>query len=131
MKLFTNGVIMVKEIQMDPDDIIEYVRNNVKVDDIFELSYNRVFAPGTVLGLTPEDEETGEGLILSLQLNGELLNQAVDIDLHKVKDEIIEFRHMPGGDEDKLIIVEATLWIQPFIFYNFFYSSLISFNKYK
>jgi hypothetical protein len=51
--------------------------------------------------------------------------------LHKVKDEIIEFRHMPGGDEDKLIIVEATLWIQPFIFYNFFYSSLISFNKYK
>ena len=81
----------------------------VKVDDIFELSYNRVFAPGTVLGLTPEDEETGEGLILSLQLNGELLNQAVDIDLHKVKDEIIEFRHMPGGDEDKLIVVEATL----------------------
>ena len=131
MKLCTNGVIMVKEIQMDPDDIIEYVRNNVKVDDIFELSYNRVFAPGTVLGLTPEDEETGEGLILSLQLNGELLNQAVDIDLHKVKDEIIEFRHMPGGDEDKLIIVEATLWIQPFIFYNFFYSSPISFNKYK
>ena len=131
MKLRVNGVIMVKEIQMDPDDIIEYVRNNVKVDDIFELSYNRVFAPGTVLGLTPEDEETGEGLILSLQLNGELLNQAVDIDLHKVKDEIIEFRHMPGGDEDKLIIVEATLWIQPFIFYNFFYSSLISFNKYK
>ncbi|MBO7736111.1 MAG: DUF2097 family protein, partial [Methanobrevibacter sp.] len=56
-----------------------------------------------------EDEETGEGLILSLQLNGELLNQAVDIDLHAVKDEIIEFRHMPGGDEDKLIIVEATL----------------------
>jgi hypothetical protein len=37
------------------------------------------------------------------------LNQAVDIDLHAVKDEIIEFRHMPGGDEDKLIIVEATL----------------------
>ena len=109
MMLCTKGVNMVKEIVMDPDDIIEYVRNNVKVDDIFELSYNRVFAPGTVLGLTPEDEETGEGLILSLQLNGELLNQAVDIDLHKVKDEIIEFRHMPGGDEDKLIIVEASL----------------------
>ena len=60
MILCTKGVNMVKEILMDPDDIIEYVRNNVKVDDIFELSYNRVFAPGTVLGLTPEDEETGE-----------------------------------------------------------------------
>ena len=103
------GVNMVKEIVMDPLDIIEYVRNEVKVDDIFVFFYNRVFAPGTVLGLTPEDEETGEGLIISLQLNGELLNQAVDIDLHEVLDEIIEIRHMPGGDEDKLIIIEATL----------------------
>ena len=102
-------MIIVKEIRMEPDEIIEYVRENVKKDDIFELAYNRIFAPGVVLGLTEEDEETGEGLILSLQLNGELLNQAVDIDLHKVKDEIIEFRHMPGGDEDKLIVVEATL----------------------
>ena len=107
--LSRKGVNMVNEILMDPDDIIEYVRNEVKVDDIFELSYNRVFAPGTVLGITPEDEETGEGLILSLQLNGELLNQAVDIDLHAVKDEIIEARHLPAGDEDKLVIIEATL----------------------
>ena len=100
---------MVKEIEMDPEDIIEYVRNEVKVNDIFELSYNRVFAPGTVLGITPEDEETGAGLTISLQLNGELLNQAVDIDLNEMKDEIIEIRHLPGGDEDKLIVIVATI----------------------
>ncbi len=100
---------MVKEIEMDPDDIIEYVRNEVKVNDIFELSYNRVFAPGTVLGITPEDEETGAGLTISLQLNGELLNQAVDIDLNEMKDEIIEIRHLPDGDEDKLIVIVATI----------------------
>ena len=100
---------MVKEIEMDPDDIIEYVRNEVKVNDIFELSYNRVFAPGTVLGITPEDEETGAGLTISLQLNGELLNLAVDIDLNEMKDEIIEIRHLPDGDEDKLIVIVATI----------------------
>ena len=34
MMVCTKGVNMVKEMVMDPDDIIEYVRNNVKVDEI-------------------------------------------------------------------------------------------------
>ncbi len=33
-------MIIVKEIRMEPDEIIEYVRENVKKDDIFELAYN-------------------------------------------------------------------------------------------
>lgn len=107
------GVIM-KEIVLNPDEIIEYVRNEVSVDDIFELSYNRVFAPGVVIGVQEEDEDedSSEGLILSLQLTGELVSDAVDIDMHKLKDEIIEIYHIPGGDpEDKenAIIIEASL----------------------
>ena len=46
----------MKEIVLSPDEIIEYVRNEVSVDDIFELSYNRVFAPGIVIGIQEEDE---------------------------------------------------------------------------
>lgn len=102
----------MKEIILSPDEIIEYVRNNVKVNHVFELSYNRVFAPGIVLGVEEEDEETGAGLTVSVQLTGELVSDAVDIDLHKVKDEIIEIRHIPTGDiddEDNLIVIEATL----------------------
>ncbi len=100
----------MKEIRMQPDEIIEYIRNNVKKDDIFELSYNRVFAPGIVLGLTPEDEETGEGLRIGLQLTGKILSDTVEIDLHNLKDEIVEIRHITSGDPDddeNLIIIEA------------------------
>ena len=50
---------MVEEIQMTCDDAIEYIRNNVKVKDILEVSYNRIYAPGEVLGITEEDEEQG------------------------------------------------------------------------
>ncbi len=102
----------MKEIVLSPDEIIEYVRNEVKVDDIFELSYNRVFAPGIVLGIQEEDEDSFEGLVLSVQLTGELVSDTVDIDMHKIKDEIIEICHIPGGnpeDKENTVIIEASL----------------------
>ena len=71
---------MAEEISMTVDEAIEYVRNNVKVGDTLEISYNRIFAPGEVLSVLEEDEITGEGVRVNLQLNGEILNQAVEID---------------------------------------------------
>ncbi|WP_178648247.1 DUF2097 domain-containing protein [uncultured Methanobrevibacter sp.] len=93
---------MVKEIIMPVDDAIEYIRNNVQIRDILEISYNRIFAPGEVLNIIAEDEETGEGLRVSLQLNGEILNQTVEIDFKEIKDDLIEFRHIK--DDEELVI---------------------------
>ena len=93
---------MVEEIQMTCDDAIEYIRNNVKVKDILEVSYNRIYAPGEVLGITEEDEETGEGLRVAMQLNGEILNQSIEIDFKQIADDLIEMRHI--HDDEELII---------------------------
>ena len=93
---------MVKEIIMPVDDAIEYIRNNVQIRDILEISYNRIFAPGEVLNIIAEDEETGEGLRVSLQLNGEILNQTVEIDFKEIKDDLIEFRNIK--DDGELVI---------------------------
>ncbi|MBQ6512973.1 DUF2097 domain-containing protein [Methanobrevibacter sp.] len=94
---------MVEEIEMTFDEAVEYVRNNVHVRDILEVSYNRIFAPGEVLGITEEDEETGEGLRVSMQLTGEILNQSVEIDFKRIEDDLIEMRHI---SDDKDIIIE-------------------------
>lgn len=94
---------MVEEIQMSYEDAVEYVRNEVNVGDILEISYNRIFAPGEVLGLTEEDEITGEGLRVAMQLNGEILNQSVEIDLKEIEDDLIEMRHV---NDDKELIIE-------------------------
>ncbi len=95
---------MVKEIKMSADEAIEYVRNNVQIRDILEISYNRIFAPGEVLNIISEDEETGEGLRVSLQLTGEILNQAVDVDFNEIKDDLLELRHIKDGN---ITIVEV------------------------
>lgn len=89
---------------MSAEEAIEYVRENVQIRDILEISYNRIFAPGEVLNIISEDEETGEGLRLSLQLNGEILNQVVDVDFKEIKDDLLELRHIKG---DKITIVEV------------------------
>lgn len=89
---------------MSAEEAIEYVRENVQIRDILEISYNRIFAPGEVLNIISEDEETGEGLRVSLQLNGEILNQVVDVDFNEIKDDLLELRHIKG---DKITIVEV------------------------
>ena len=90
---------MVEEVQMTIYEAIEYVRNNVYVNDVLEVSYNRIFAPGEVLGITEEDEVTGEGLRVGLQLTGEILNQSIEIDLNEIGDDLLEMRHVHDGNE--------------------------------
>ncbi|MBO6123925.1 MAG: DUF2097 domain-containing protein [Methanobrevibacter sp.] len=94
---------MVEEVQMTLEEAIEYVRNEVHVTDIMEVSYNRIFAPGEVLGITEEDEVTGEGLRVGLQLTGEILNQSIEIDLNEIGDDLLEIRHIHDGKE---VIIE-------------------------
>ena len=46
---------------------------------------------------------TGEGLRVAMQLNGEILNQSIEIDLAELEDDLIELRHI---QDDKEIIIE-------------------------
>ena len=94
---------MAEELSMTVDEAIEYVRNNVNVGDTLEISYNRIFAPGEVLGITEEDEVTGEGLRVGLQLTGEILNQSIEVDFNEIGEDLLEMRHIHDGKE---VIIE-------------------------
>ena len=94
---------MVEEVQMTFDEALEYVKNEVEVGDLLEVSYNRIFAPGEVLGFTEEDDMTGEGYRVGLQLTGKILNQCVELDFNEIEDDLIELRHIT---DDKELIIE-------------------------
>ena len=94
---------MVEEVEMSFDDALEYIKTQVEVGDILEISYNRIFAPGEVLGFTEEDEVTGEGYRVGLQLTGKILNQSVEIDFNEIADDLIEMRHIT---DDKELVIE-------------------------
>jgi hypothetical protein len=90
---------MEEELILKADEALDYVRNNVEIFDVLELSYNRVFVPAEVIDI---DKDTENSLKLMLQMNGEIINETVELDLVEVKDELLEIRHIR---DDKLTII--------------------------
>ena len=44
--LFYHVIFMEEEIFLKADETIEYIKDNVEMHDILEISYNRIYAPG-------------------------------------------------------------------------------------
>jgi len=97
---------MKKNIVLKPDEALEYVKLNVSKEDILELSYNRIFAPGEVLDVMVEEEFGEEEIIVSLHLNGNLINDIVKINLNNIKDDLLEIVHITEEKETIIVIEE-------------------------
>lgn len=96
---------MEEEIILKTDEVIDYLKDNVEEHDTLEISYNRIYAPGTVLGISLDDIDGEENLLIRIHLNGELVNDTVEVNIHAIKDDIIEIRHIKG-EEETIIVVE-------------------------
>lgn len=98
---------MEKEITLNQDELIEYVKNEVKTYDTLEISYNRIFLPTEVIDVEYYvDENELESLNLVLQVNGELLNDTIHLDLIEIKEEIVEVRHIKNEDDLIVLVIE-------------------------
>ncbi len=95
---------MIKTLEMDCDDAIEYVRDNVKEYDNLELSYNRIFTPGEVIAIDTEEECEGHTCKLMVQVSSKL-GTTVDVDLQEIKDDLVEVKHTPKDSKDTTIII--------------------------
>ena len=97
---------MEKMLTMDCDEAIDYIRKNVKIYDNLELSYHRVFTPGEVINIEEYvcDEDRKSCRVI-VQIQGENVGQSVEVDLESIKDDLIEIRHLPTGEEYPTTIV--------------------------
>ena len=97
---------MEKEIILNSEEVMHYVKNEVEQYDMLEISYNRIYVPAEVLDIEIDGEDEIESLNLLLQLKGELLNDTVNLDLVEIKHDIIEIRHTNNEDREVIIVVE-------------------------
>ncbi len=97
---------MEEEISLNSDDVLDYIKNNVNTYDTIEISFNRIYLPGEVLGIEIDGEEKVESLRLMMQLNGDLVNDTIQVDLVRIKDDILEIRHTQD-EKSTIINVEA------------------------
>jgi len=89
----------MKDIIISEDELKEFIVNNFKEEALLEISYNRVFVPGILLNINND-----ENLILTLQLQGQLLHQTVDINIDEIKSELVEIRYTHLDEGITLVI---------------------------
>jgi len=93
-----------KEFKMDCDEAIVYIKENVNVYDILELSYNRIFTPGEVLSIDTSPYHGKEGLKVVIQVLEDSFSSTVEVDLEEIKNDLIEVIHMPKNKNEAIII---------------------------
>lgn len=89
----------MKQLELSPDESINYLKDNVKIHDNLEISYNRVFGSGEVLNMDFSEYFGKPGFKMLLALDGESINTTIEIDVFEIKDDLIEFIHHPKEGE--------------------------------
>lgn len=95
----------MKEIELKTKDAIDYLKENVKIHDRIEISYDRIFAEGEVLNVDFSEYFGKPGFRLLVSLDESDLGAVIEIDVYAVEEDIIEFIHYPQEGED----VEVTV----------------------
>lgn len=95
----------MKQLELTTQEAVNYLKENVKIHDNIEISYNRIFAEGEVLNVDFSEYFGEPGFKMLVSLDESQLGSTVEIDIYEVEEDIIEFIHKPKNGED----VEVTV----------------------
>ena len=95
----------MKEVELKTKDAINYLKENVKIHDRIQISYDRIFAEGEVLNMDFSEYFGKPGFKMLVSLDESALGATIEIDIYQVEEDIIEFIHYPKKGEE----VEVTV----------------------
>lgn len=90
----------MNELELTTQDAVNYLKENLKIHDILEISYNRIFAEGEVLNVDFSEYFGEPGFKILVSLDESDLGATVEIDIYEVEEDIIEFVHKPKNGEE-------------------------------
>ena len=90
----------MKDLELTTEEAVKYLKENVKIHDNIEISYNRIFAEGEVLNVDFSEYFGEPGFRLLVSLDESDLGATVEIDVYEVEEDIIEFVHYSKNGED-------------------------------
>ena len=113
----------MKELKLTTEEAVKYLKENVKIHDNIEISYNRIFAEGEVLNVDFSKYFGEPGFKMLVSLDESDLGATIEIDIYEVEDDIIEFIHYPKDGEEVDVTV---ILLQPIHFFkwNQFFNGL-------
>ena len=95
----------MKELELTTKEAVNYLKENVKIHDRIEISYNRIFAEGEVLNVDFSEYFGEPGFRLLVSLDESDIGSTIEIDIYEFENDIIEFTHFPKNGEE----VEVTV----------------------
>ena len=96
----------MKELQLTTQQAVDYLKENVKIHDKIEISYNRIFAEGEVLNMDFSEYFGEPGFKMLVSLDESDIGATVEIDVYEVEEDIIEFVHYPKkGEEIEVTVI--------------------------
>ena len=90
----------MKEVELKTKDAVNYLKENVKIHDRIQISYDRIFAEGEVLNMDFSEYFGKPGFKMLVSLDESALGATIEIDVYQVEEDIIEFIHYPKNGED-------------------------------
>ena len=95
----------MKNLELTTGEAVKYLKENLKIHDKIELSYNRIFAEGEILNVDFSKYFGEPGFKILISLDESELGATVEVDVYEVQEDIIEFVHYPKDDE----VVDVTV----------------------
>ena len=99
-----SGDIM-KNLELTTKEAVDYLKENLKIHDVLEISYNRIYASGEILNVDFSEYFGEPGFKLLISMDDSDLGATVELDVYELEDDIIEFIHKPKEGEE----VEVTV----------------------
>ena len=99
----------MKELELTTKEAVAYLKENVKIHDVLEISYNRIYAAGEVLNVDFSEYFGKPGFKLLVSLDESELGATVEIDVYEVEEDLIEFVHKPKDGE---VVDVSVIWLQ-------------------
>lgn len=95
----------MNELELTTKEAVNYLKQNVKIHDRIEISYNRVFAEGEVLNVDFSEYFGEPGFRLLVSLDESDIGSTIEIDIYEFEEDIIEFVHYPKNGEEVVVSV--------------------------
>lgn len=81
----------MKKLELSVDEAVDFLKENIKIHDTLEISYNRIFAEGEVLNIDFSKYFNEQGFKILVSLDSDSINPTIEIDVYEVKDDLIEY----------------------------------------
>ena len=75
----------MKKLELTTREAVNYLKDNVKIHDNIEISYNRIFAEGEILNMDFSDYFGKPGFKMLVSLDESDLGATVEIDVFEVE----------------------------------------------